>query len=521
MLPLLHELSLEERVGQLFVPGANGRFMNATSPTYRRLERLVRERHVGGIIWFESNVYETAFLNRRLQAASRAGLLISADLEAGMGMRFFDTTFWPPAMAIAATGDVTLAERAGRAVAIESRAVGVNHILAPVCDVNVHPDNPVINARSFGEDPAAVARYSCAFLKGVQSERVLATAKHFPGHGDTHVDSHRTLPTLDVSRERLERVELVPFRAAIDAGVASVMIGHLAVPALDPSGDPATVSSPIINDLLRRHLGFNGLVVSDAFDMGGLIEKFHPGEAAVRAIEAGQDQILMPEDVDAAIDAVIAAVKSGRISAQRVDESVRRILEAKRRTTFDVASDDEIFRIVDSEASRDLAAEIAQRAITRVRESPGALPIAQDARVVTIVISELTEAANPLPELEDELSERLDHEPQIFFLDAPAIDAAAAVEAASRADVVLLAFAVRAKSGAGTIAIPPAARQAIEQITMSKVIAVSFGSPYLLRESPNVPTYLCAYGVQPPLQVAAVQALFSEIPIDGKLPVKI
>jgi beta-N-acetylhexosaminidase len=521
VVPKLEELSLEEKVGQMFVPGADGTFMNATSPAYRRLERLVRDRHVGGIIWFASNVYETAFLNRRMQAAARVPLLISADLEAGMGMRFFDTTFWPPAMAIAATGDAAFAERSGRAVAIEARAVGVNHILAPVCDVNVNPDNPIINARSFGEDPAEVARFAIAFLRGVQSERVLATAKHFPGHGDTHIDSHRSLPTLEVSRERLEHVELVPFRAAIDAGVASVMIGHLAVPALDPSGDPATVSSTIIEGLLRRELGFDRLVVSDAFDMGGLTERFHPGEGAVRAIDAGHDQILKPADADGAIDAVLAAVESGRIPVRRIDESVRRILDAKNRTTFDVASDEEIFRIVDSEASRDLAAEIARRAITLVRQAPGALPIARDARVVTIVVSELTEAANPLPDLESELRERLAHAPQTFLLDARTIDASAAIEAMSHADVIILALAVRTRSGAGTIAIPPVARQAIQKLATSRTIAVSFGSPYLLREIPNVPTYLCAYGVQPPLQVAAVQALFSEIPIRGKLPVTI
>src|SRR5437870_6430931 len=232
------KLSLDEQLGQLFSYGAHGIFMSESSQAYQQLLHQVRDNHIGGVIWFQSNVYETALLNQKLQRQSRVPLLISADLEAGMGMRFLDTTFWPSAMAVAATGDPSLAEREGRVVAREARAVGVTQILAPVADVNVDPDNPVINARSFGEDPADVARFVAAFVRGVQSEHVLATAKHFPGHGDTHVDSHRALPVIDVTRERLERVELVPFRAAIAAGVQSVMIGHLAVPSLDRTPVP-------------------------------------------------------------------------------------------------------------------------------------------------------------------------------------------------------------------------------------------------------------------------------------------
>ena len=519
MIARLQDLTLEEKIGQLFVPGAFGTFMNATSPAYARLERLVREKHVGGIIWFASSVFETAFLNRRLQAAARVPLLISADLEAGIGMRFLDTTFWPPAMAIAATGDPTYAERVGRVTAIEARAIGVNHILAPVCDVNVNPDNPVINARSFGEDPREVAKYANAFIRGVQKEGLLATAKHFPGHGDTHIDSHRSMPTLDVSRERLDRVELLPFREAIEAGVASVMIGHLDALALDDTGVPATISRRIIDGVLRRELGFQGLVVSDAFDMGGMTERFTAGEAAVHAIAAGEDQVLMSPDIDAAIIAVRSAVQSGDISIARIDEAVTHILEAKRRVPFGVASDEEIFNLVDSREARDLAAEIARRALTVVRRAPRALPIARDARVAVIVVSEIAEAASPLPDLERELGERLTLAPDVVFLDARATDASGAVAAASRADTVIVALAVRAKSGAGTIAIPTIARTAIE--SMRDVIAVSFGSPYLIREIPRVPTYICAYGIQPPLQVAAAQALFGEIEMTGTLPVTI
>ena len=543
------DLSTDEKIGQLFVPDAYGVYMSSSSYAYQRLERFVKERHVGGFVWFLSNVYENALLTKRLQAESRVPLFIASDLEAGMGMRFADTWYWPPAMAIAASGDPSLAEREGKQVAIEAKSVGINWILAPVGDVNVAPDNPVINTRSFGEDPNEVSKYVQAFIRGVHSEGLLATAKHFPGHGDTKVDSHRALPVLDVTRERLDRVELVPFRAAIGADVDSVMMGHLAVPALDPTPAPfvaneqrdnrysagvneapqnatlpATISKPMI-DLLRNDLRFHGLVVTDAFDMGGLTEHFDAGEAAVRAIEAGEDMILMPANTDAAMDGVKKAVESGRIPMSRIDASVQRILEAKARVPFTVADPDVIFDTVDSEESRKIATEIATKAMTLVREESGALPLAKSARVVVVGVSDFPETTNPVAELDRELKKRLTTAPRTFILDPRSndTDVAPIVDAAKNADVVLLALAIRARSGAGQIAVPAVAQRAIEQLasTSAKQIAIAFGTPYLLREIPSVRTYICAYGPQPVLQIAAARALFGETKMTGKLPVTI
>jgi beta-N-acetylhexosaminidase len=539
------ELSLDEKVGQMFVVLGHGVFMPESSWAYQDLRRQVRENHVGGVIWSVSNVYETAQLNARLQGEARVPLLVSADLESGMGMRFLDTTYWPWAMAIAATGDPSLAEAEGRIVAREARLVGVNHIYAPIADVNVDADNPVINARSFGEDPAEVSKYVVAFTKGVQSEHVLATAKHFPGHGDTHVDSHRSLPIQNVDRARLEQVELVPFRAAIDAGVKSIMIGHLAVPSLDaelvpvrrpgagenPYGTsdaevpqngtmPATTSKKIIGELLRRDLKFDGLVVSDAMDMGGITEHFDAGEAAIRAIEAGQDQILMSPNVDAAIKAVKAAVASGRLSEARIDESVRRILDAKAFAGAAVGTPDEIFRGLDTKEHRDLAANIAQRAVTLVREANGVLPVKKAARVVIVSVSDFPETVSPLPDFEREMRKRLPAPPQTFLIDARTLDAGPIAAAAKDADAVIFALAVRARSGSGSIAVPEVARTLLASI-QKPVIAISFGTPYLLREIPTSGTYICAYGVQPVMQVAVVRALFGEAPVAGKLPVTI
>jgi beta-N-acetylhexosaminidase len=497
-------------IGQLFVVGARGGSPNG------EVTRQVRENGVGGVIWFLSTTEQTARQNAEwqvlAQAVSGVPLLISADLESGMGMRFTDAEWWPPAMAIAATGDASWAEELGRATARDALAIGVNHILAPVADVNIDPANPVINTRSFGEDPAAVARYVEAFIRGVQDEGALATAKHFPGHGDTHVDSHRALPVLDVTRERLERVELVPFRAAIAAGVASIMIGHLAVPAVDetpapvrlafenhygtmadeiPSGGtmPATLSRRVIIDLLRRELGFRGLVITDAMDMGGLAAHFDPGEAAVRAIEAGEDQILFSPDTDAAIAAVREAVHTGRIAKTRIEEALERIIEAKRRVIAPP------FRrhppLVDGRA-----AQLAERSITLVRDTAGLLPLK------TTNVAVVTAAPHG-----DSL------EPALRALGLPHVDP-------ENADVVLLLLAVRPKSGAGNLSVPAAARDVAARYA-AKTVAVSFGSPYTLRELGDVSTFLCAWGVQPVLQHAAVRALRGEAPIEGKLPVRV
>ena len=541
-------MTLEEKVGQLFVYVTPGSFMNEGSPRYRELLRQVRENHVGGILWATwSSVFESAFLIRRLQSVAKVPLLVSADLEAGIGMRFYDTTYWPWPMAVAATGDPDLARREGEIVAEEARAIGLNQVYAPVADVNVNPDNPVINVRSFGEDPQEVARFVAAFVRGVESRGVIATVKHFPGHGDTRTDSHRSLPVLSVSRERLERVELVPFRAAIAAGAGAIMTAHLSLPALDdepapvrPGGVaenpyahdavevaqnatlPASLSSKITGGLLRGELGFRGLVVTDALDMGGIVDHFDPGEAAVRAILAGADQVVKSTDTDAAIAGVQRAVQAGRITRDRLDLSVGRILAAKARAG-DLEPDwNRIFSVVDSPEHRAVVEEIARRSVTLVRESPGVLPLGRKTRVFQLVVAETERGLGG--DLNKELKSRLEGPAEMAVLDSrsSAAEVARVLEGASRAEVVLLALFVRFQSGKGSIVLPAAAKEVVERLPAPvRVVAVSFGSPYVLRELPNLETYLCAWGSQTDMQVAAARALFGEAPITGRLPVTI
>ena len=550
--PRTVSLPLDEKVGQLFVVPARGVYMSNDSKDFQTLRHHVVDNRVGGIVLFSSNVYGAAVLVGRLQELARVPLLVSADLEAGLGMRFEDVTYGPWAMAIAAAGDPALAEQGALATAREARAIGIAQVFAPVADVNVNPDNPVINVRSFGEDPADVSRYVEATVKGLKAGGVLATLKHFPGHGDTVSDSHRSLASVTADKARLESVELVPFRAGIKAGAESVIVAHVAIPAVDDTpapalpnpprpvdaiGEnvevetkgtmPASLSGPVVTGILRKELGFPGLVVTDAIRMGGITSHFTAGEAAVRAILAGADQILLSADTDAAIAAVRDAVKSGRISEKRLDESVTRILDCKEKAKLNDARIPFVgglAKIVDTQPVRALDAEIARRALTLVREQADALPLRKSAKLLLLVVADEATKNGPAGPLGAEVRARVPSA-RTLTLDPRSTpdETRAAVEAAKDADAVLVSLFVRTRSGLGTIRVPEAGRTAIPQLLAhgKPVVVVSFGSPYLLRDFPDLKTYLCAWGGQDIAQVAAVQALFGESAIGGKLPITI
>src|SRR5687768_8686138 len=290
----VRKMSVDEKVGQLIHVGINARFANQESPFFQDLRRHVMDNKIGGVIFFGAPIYETTHIANRMQEIAKYPMLMSLDAETGIGMRFEDATNFPWAMAVAATGNPEFARRMGVVTGREARAIGIQHVYAPVLDVNNNAANPVINVRSFGESPDDVARFGIAFAEGIQSQKVIATAKHFPGHGDTAVDSHRGLPIIELPRQRLDRVELLPFKRAVDAGVASIMIAHIALPQIDGEeikplknfiqGDaehgaeivnekatiPATLSAKVQTGILRGDMGFKGLIVSDAMSMSGL-----------------------------------------------------------------------------------------------------------------------------------------------------------------------------------------------------------------------------------------------------------
>jgi beta-N-acetylhexosaminidase len=550
-------MSLEEKIGQLISVGINATFLNQDSDAYRTLKHHVEDNKVGGLILFRGPVYESVILVNRMQQLAKYPLLISADLEAGAGMRFDDTVNFPWNMAVAATGNPDYARRQGEITAREARALGVQQIFAPVVDVNNNAANPVINVRSYGEDPAAVARFAAAFTEGAQAAGVIATAKHFPGHGDTAVDSHRGLPEINVGRERLNSVEFVPFKAAVNAGVGAVMTGHIALPQIDPTavkplprdvkskpidtdeaGEiveekatmPATMS-PVLGHILRNDLNFHGMIVTDALSMSGLTIYFTQEEAAVRALEAGADMLLKPGDVDAAFRGVRDAVKSGRISETRVEESARRIMAAK----YDLGlveqrltPVDPIDRVVGSKDVVALATEIAEHAITLVRDEDKLVPLKNvkpDAKIFNLAItngddrlwvanafvSQLASSGVKVETiaLDDRSSEK---------------EVQKAIERAKAADLVIASLYGRVRSGqVSSVGVPNAGARALNTLLTAKtpIIGISFGNPYLLQSFPELRTYLVAYGDMPSLQQAAARALLGEIDITGKLPISL
>ncbi|NIP60547.1 MAG: hypothetical protein GWM92_19400, partial [Gemmatimonadetes bacterium] len=331
----LRSLTLRQKVGQMIMPWVLGDFAPEGTEEHDRILEMIERQEVGGVLMSVGSPTEVAVKLNDLQGHSRIPLLVASDLENGAGFRFHGAvhlpgaiplggaTDYPPLMAVGATGNPGYAYEVGRVTAVEARALGIHVPFAPVLDVNNNPENPIINSRSFGEDPQAVARMGAAFVRGVQDYGAVATAKHFPGHGDTETDSHMELPVIGVDRARLDSVELVPFRAAIRAGVGAVMTAHLAVPELTGSRTtPATLSRPILTDLLRREMGFRGLVFTDALDMDGIDRNFERGEVAVGAVEAGADVVLMPPEPEVALQALLDAVAAGRIPESRIDASV-------------------------------------------------------------------------------------------------------------------------------------------------------------------------------------------------------
>jgi beta-N-acetylhexosaminidase len=432
-------------------------------------------------------------------------------------------------MAFGAAGDPEFSRYEGQVTAREARALGVQWVYYPVADVNNNPDNPIINIRSFGENPRDVAAHVRAFIEGAHADKknlVLTTAKHFPGHGDTSVDTHIDIATITADRERLERVELVPFRAAIEAGVDSIMTAHLAVPALSPPDLPATLSPAILTDLLRTELGFQGLVVTDALEMGGIARGFNSGEAAVRALAAGADALLMPADPEAAIRAVVSAVESGRLTRRRVEESLVKLLAAKERLGLDrkrAVDLEAIGETVDSPEANEKAQEIAGRAVTLVRNRPGSVPLAAPERACFVVMPETRYTAQGQA-FTQEVRKRLPRAALATVdpsMPRPEVDDALA-QLTSCQSYVVAAFA-SAVAGRGSLGLAGELPQALEAIraTGKPVTLVALGNPYLLRSFPDVAAYLATFSNVPPSEIAAVKALFGEMAVRGHMPVSI
>jgi len=533
----LRKMTLREKLGQMLMPYYFGVFTSADSGEYKDLLHQVEDNHVGGFILGtargplgieRSQVYPTAVLTNDLQRHAKIPLVIGADFESGTGMRLDEGTSYPSAMAIAATDDPKLAYAVGKSIALEARAAGVHWIFAPDADVNNNPDNPIINVRSFGEDPGSVASFVTQFVRGVEDNGALATAKHFPGHGNVSVDSHLALAVVSGDRKELDSTELVPFRAAIGADVSSIMPGHLAVPALEADPNvPATLSPKILSGLLREEMKFNGLIVTDAMDMGGVTSLYPPGEAAIRAVEAGSDVLLMPPLPDAAMAGLEEAVASGRISEKRIDVSVRKILAAKahlglnQNRFVDVARISSTFGLPAYEAE---AQSIADRGVTLLRDTPRALPL-DATKPLRVLLVALSADPDPVPgeTIEPEIRPRVDSLTVLRADTQYANVGSLKIPPPQNYDVAIVALFVRVADRKGNVGFPDEQRAFVNQLIGSgkPVVVASFGSPYLIGRFPNAPTWVAEFSTNDVSQRAVARALFGQTAIGGKIPVTV
>jgi len=509
---ILARLSPRQKIAQLVVPWLGGNYIALDDSAFQIATRWVDSLEVGGIIISVGSPYDIAAKLNTLQRRSKLPLLVSADLEWGAAMRVVGATAFPMIMAAGATGNQRDAYTIGRIAAREGRAVGIHVNFAPDADVNNNPLNPIINIRSFGEDPRAVASLVRAYVRGLQDNGMLATLKHFPGHGDTDADSHIGLPTIRVDYARLDSVELVPFRAGIDAGAQVVMSAHIAFPAF--TGDaPATLSPAMLTGVLRDSLKFKGLVVTDALQMGAIVAKYGAGEAAVRAFEAGSDLLLMPADPDSAIGSMLTALQTARISPARLDASVRRVLEIKRglglfeRRTVAL---DSIPLIVGSKAFQDAADDIAQRSLTLVRDTAGTVARLRRAASRMALIAYGDELNSYVGQRMIELM-RAGGDTVSFFRLWP-MSGSASYDSArvviGRSPTVIFAMNVRPIAAKGNIALPDSLARLITLTDSVKpIVLVSLGSPYLLSQTPTVKSYLIAWSGVRAAERAAARAL--------------
>jgi beta-N-acetylhexosaminidase len=553
----LKSLTLDEKVGQVIVPGLDSTYLNNDTDTFDELARLAREYHVGGFHMFGGTEpapavllnpsygsvilgqpLAAASLVNRLQAIARVPLLNTADFEAGVGFRISGATTFPRQMALGAIGGgeaVRLVREAARITGIESRALGIHVNFAPIADVNNNPRNPVINTRSYGENPARVAGLVAAYVEGAHLGGMMATIKHFPGHGDTDVDSHLGLPTIGVGRDRLDAVELPPFRAGIASGADGVMAAHIVLPALDPApGTPATFSERMLGGVLRRELGFGGLIYTDSMSMDAIARMVAPGEGAVRAFAAGADVVLHSPDPIAAFDGLKAAVMSGRVSMARLDESVTRVLRAK--ASLGLHKD----RFVDlnavpakvgGRAHEAVAAEAAARSMTLVKDARNSVPLTIPRDTPVLYLSMLDypsgwRIAAPSRVFIPELKKRW---PQVTAIELSDRTSAADLDMtraiAPRFGALIASVFVRASSGSGRMDLPPELARLLKDLARTTersgtpFIACFFGNPYSASFVPELPAMLLAYDVYDLPERAAVRAIAGEAAIDGRLPI--
>lgn len=550
----MQAMTLDHKVGQLLVPAFDSTYLSTDSDRFDALVKLVKEQHVGGFVAFGGSIptpsvllnptYSTVVLGQPLEAAATANrlqqaatlpLLVAADFEFGLGMRITGATTFPRAMAFGAAGDEALAREAGRIIGMEARAIGVHVNFAPVADVNNNARNPVINTRSFGEDPQRVAALAVAYARGLREGGALATVKHFPGHGDTDVDSHLGLPVITHPRERLDALELVPFRAAIADSVDALMTGHIELPAFDATpGTPTTLSRPTVTGFLRNELKYEGLVYTDSMMMDAVSKMMKPGEGAVRAVKAGNDFVLHSPDDAEAFAAVKAAIESGEIDRAQVDASVRRILRAKARLGLHrtrVVDLNQVTAKVGGRAHQAVADQVSQRSITLIKDDKGHVPLQVPREAHVLYLSVLDYPSGwaigaPSRTFAPELRKRW---PKVTAVELSDRSTASELDllraSAPRYDAIVVSVFVRAASSSGRMDLAPPVTRLLQDLARGSaarqvpMVATLFGNPYVAAALTELPAVMLTYDFYDRAEMSAVKALAGETPIGGKLPI--
>ena len=526
---LVQNASLRQKIGQLFFVPVNGRFLNEDSHDYKKLSDLVTKQHIGGIIFMRGDIYGQAMLTNKLQKLSDIPLWITQDMEYGAAMRISGTTRFTPAMGVAATGDKRNAFIMGKITALEAKALGVHQIFAPVLDVNNNPDNPVVNVRSFSGDPAMVSEYGIAFMKGVQSEGIVSTAKHFPGHGDTDTDSHTKLPVLDHDYSRLDSVELIPFKAAIDAGISSVMSAHISFPQISDHPElPGTLDSAILGDILKDSLNFNGVVVTDGLEMEGIASHFSPGKAVVKSLNAGADIMLISPDIYTAINEVEAAVQQGEITEERIDQSYRKIIEWKQKHGLFDRENQINISLLDKRIStiyhQSEAKRISRESVTVLKNEKDILPI-DPIRFKKVLLVSI--ADDEYGDTGSVFHRKLgDYHPNVTFMvhdkRTNSIDEQKILAEAQKSDLVVIGSFINLRY-LQTIQLSKIQSSFLQRLQATKkpTALVMFGNPYLVSQLKNTDVHVMSW-TNSTLQIeSTAPALFGASRITGKLPIEI
>jgi beta-N-acetylhexosaminidase len=525
----LKKMTLREKIGQMIVMPLNGEFGNVNSAKFKEMRRQIVDLHVGGFTLFRGEANSIAVLTNEAQKLSKLPLTFSADYERGLRMQLRTGTPFTTNMGVAASGDVNAAYNQGKIICQEMRAIGANWLFAPVADVNNNPDNPVINIRSFGADPKKVGEFVAAEVRGVREANCLATLKHFPGHGNTATDSHIGLSTISGNRADLNAIEIVPFKRTIDAGVDSIMTAHLAVPNVTGDNLPSTLNPKILNDILRTDLKYNGIISTDSMEMGAITKAYPNGTSAVMAIKAGVDVVLFPPDVDAAINAIETAVKNGEITEARLNDSVRRLLNAKYKIGLFAN------RFVDLTAATMMvekpeniaeAMRVAEKSITLLRNENNFLPLDKNNLSKTLFVI-IAADDDPIEgaTLTTEIQKRNPNAKILKLNFRSNADDYAKVLADSKGyDSIILAPFVKRAAAKGTVALPETQVAFVKKMLdfdKKRVAVIAFGNPYMIRQFAEVKTYAVTYAIEEIAQTAAVRTMFGEVKFQGKLPVNI